>query len=102
MASRNFRETLAQSLGLSSTASRGEIMQSLDRMLGEDDGSGYSLREGDDPRDQMHALTEVEMDKARAAGQTLSYVEALGRARKAHPKLDRELSEGYQSGRWTR
>jgi hypothetical protein len=93
---------IAIAIGLKPDAVPREILATVARMLGEPEPSEHTLTEGDDPRDAMtqHALAEVE--KARAAGVEISFTEGLKRARARFPKLDKELSEGYASNRWTR
>lgn len=102
MPSTGFHRKMAESIGLNPDAAPADILAGIARMLGEPAPTEHTLTEGDDPRDQMTAYALAEVDRARASGQEIDFKEGLKRARAKYPKLDKELTEGYQSNRWTR
>jgi hypothetical protein len=98
---RTYRQTIAESLGLPADADDEQLVRAFKRSLHPDQDDDDKTAHAD-PRQQMTDHAMAEQDKAAASGQSITFTEALGRARKAHPKLDQTLAEGYASSRWTR
>lgn len=98
---RPYRAIIAESLGLEADATDDALVKAFRRSLHPDDDD-KTAHAHEDPREAMTTLALSEQDKAEASGRPITFIEGLNRARKANPKLDQVLTEGYAVGRWTR